>query len=111
MNNTFFKKYIKYKSKYLELKNKIEMKGGAGFPLLITTGIDNFSVSGYSQLMKLQGIIKKKEGGDWFKISKHIKKYATTESYNKQGSSTLVVTPEEFKILRELAVSLKILYV
>ena len=83
--------------------------GGTGFPLRITTGLDAFEVSGFSQLMKLQGILKKNEGGEWFKISKHIKKYTESESFSRQGNNVLTVSPEDFAIIRKLAVSLKIL--
>ena len=108
----YFKKYLKYKQKYLELKyskkNNI-MKGGAGFPIKFTNGIDMFSVSGYSQLYKLQSILKKKEGKGWFIISKKISKIISTETYDEIYKNTIPVTNEEYKIIRELCKSLKIL--
>ena len=96
-------------SKYRITYTNNDQVGGTGFPLRITTGVDAFEVSGFSQLMKLQGILKKNVGGDWFKISKHIKKYAESESFSRQGNNVLNVSPEEFAIIRKLAVSLKIL--
>ena len=112
-NIDYYFKYLKYKNKYILLKNnyikkKNIMHGGAGFPLRITNGIDFFLVSSYSHLINLQEKIKKMEGGDWFTISKHIYKYATKESRNGQRNSVLVITQDEFKELKKLAIELGI---
>ena len=105
--------YLKYKKKYIKLKelNNIKMIGGASFSLRITNGVDNFTVSGFSQLVKLKSIVKKKEGKNWFKISKLIDKYINKESYNMDNASVITVEPEEYIEIRKLAVSLNILLI
>ena len=37
-------KYLKYKLKYLDLKNKTNQKGGAVFPINISDGFDFFMI-------------------------------------------------------------------
>ena len=111
MLNNYYHKYQKYKNKYIKLKelNNIKMLGGAGFSLRITNGVDNFTVSGFSQLVKLKSIIKKKEGTNWFKISKLIDKYLNKESYQNDNASVITVEQEEYKVIRALSVELNIL--
>jgi len=115
MPTNYYKKYLKYKNKYINLhkslKNNMEMIGGAGFSLRITNGVDNFTVSGFSQLIKLKSIVKKKEGGNWFKISKLIDKYLNKESYHLDNASVITVESDEYVELRKLAVSLNILLI
>jgi len=115
MSTDYYKKYLKYKNKYINLrkslKNNMEMIGGAGFSLRITNGVDNFTVSGFSQLVKLKSIVKKKEGGNWFKISKSIDKYINKESYKLDNASVITVESDEYTELRKVAVSLNILLI
>ena len=107
-NYTYKNKYYKYKTKYLELKNK-QMIGGAGFYLRFTTGVDNITISGFSQLLKLKSSIKNKDDGNWFKISKLIDKYLNKESYHLDNSSVISVTPQELIIIKDEAIKLNIL--
>ena len=111
MNNNYYNMYLKYKNKYLTLKAELnkEQQGGTGFYLTFTNGQDIFRASGYSQLYKLKSIIKKKEGKNWFKISKLIDKYLMSESYQNERASFISLTNEEFNIIKDLARSLKIL--
>jgi len=115
MSTNYYKKYLKYKNKYINLqeslKNKMDMIGGAGFALRITNGVDNFTISGFSQLVKLKSIIKKKEGGNWFKISKSIDKYINKESYIRDNANIITVESDEYTELRKLAVSLNIILI
>ena len=54
MTDIYYQKYLKYKNKYLNLKNKIEQDGGmiaVGMPNMMTPGLSNMMAPGLSNMM------------------------------------------------------------
>ena len=105
----FYIKYLKYKNKYLNLKKTINQEGGAGFPVRFTDGKDSFTISGYSQLYRLNSILKKKEEPSWLKVTLKLKKIIETESYDDKYANTISLSSYDYKYLKNLASNLRFL--
>ena len=111
----YYLKYISIKNKYLKLKSKIEenkkfnQNGGMGYNLTITNGYDSFRVSSFTQLVKLKKILKKKEGREFFTVSKKIDSYLEEESYPDDYISTIPVDNKTYSEILDVAKYLKII--
>ena len=110
---TYYYKYLIMKNKYLKLKNKLKQQniqnGGMGYYMTITNGYDSFRVSSFTQLVKLKKILKKKEGKEFFKVTKKIDKYLNSESYPNEFSAIVATNDETYKVILDVAKYLKII--
>ena len=115
--DNYYSKYLKMKSKYLQLKKILEIhnkklnnqNGGMGFNLTFTNGYDSFRVSSFTQLVKLKKIIKKKEGKYFFILSKKIDSHLNEESYPDDYISTIPVNDKTYQEILDVAKYLKII--
>jgi len=114
----YYLKYLSMKNKYLKLKNKIEkninestldQRGGMGYNLTITNGYDSFRVSSFTQLVKLKKILKKKEGREFFTVTKKIDSYLEEESYPDDYISIIPVDDKTYSEILDVAKYLKII--
>jgi len=82
-------------------KYKIDYQqtGGAGAPIVFSTGSNHFSLSGYSQLMKLYNILDKEEYKYMSKIKDMIFKFNTKIS-DFNSRYVINVSDKELKVLQ-----------